>query len=91
MGRPPCGQIDELRWPERFERYQASGLGVLTSCMAEGVSRSSFYRWKTRLSGVDADASRPEDRPVRERVTPPTQISAEPVFVPVFAEESLRE
>ena len=83
MGRPPCGEIDELRWRERFERYQASGLGVLTFCTAEGVSRSSFYRWKARLSGVDAGASWPEDRPVRERVPSPTRISAESVFVPV--------
>ncbi len=83
MGRPPCGETDELRWRERFERYQTSGLGVLTFCTAEGVSRSSFYRWMARLSEVDAGASPPENRPKRERVPPPTRISAESVFVPV--------
>jgi hypothetical protein len=83
MGRPPCGEVDERRWRERFERYRASGLGVQTFCLAEGVSRSSFYRWKVRLSEVTASASRPEDRPKCERVPPPTRISAESVFVPV--------
>ena len=83
MGRPPCGEMDERRWRERFERYQASGLEVQTFCTAEGVSRSSFYRWKRRLSEVSANASRPEDRPGHERVPPPTRISAESVFVPL--------
>ncbi|MGD8501766.1 MAG: hypothetical protein PVJ86_14030 [Phycisphaerales bacterium] len=83
MGRPPCGEMDERRWRERFQRYQASGLGVQTFCMAEGVSRASFYRWKARLSEVGARVSRPEDRPKRERVPPPTRIPAESVFVPV--------
>jgi hypothetical protein len=83
MGRPPCGEVDERRWRERFERYQASDLEVQTFCTAEGVSRSSFYRWKRRLSEVSASASRPEDRPKRERMPAPTRISAESVFVPV--------
>jgi transposase-like protein len=83
MGRPPCGEVDERRWRERFERYQASGLGVQTFCLAEGVSRSSFYRWKRRLSEVGASASRPEGTPKRERMPAPTRISAESVFIPV--------
>lgn len=83
MGRPPCGEVDERRWRERFERYQATGLEVQTFCTSEGVSRSSFYRWKRRLSEVSASGSRPEDGPKRERVLPPTRISGESVFVPV--------
>jgi transposase-like protein len=83
MGRPPCGEVDERRWRERFERYRASGLGVQTFCLAEGVSRSSFYRWKRRLSEVRASAARPEGTPKRERMPAPTQNPAESVFVPV--------
>ena len=74
MDGPPCGEVDERRWRERFERYQASGLGLRTFCAAEGVSRASFYRWKARLSQVSASTSLSEDRPTRERVLPPTRI-----------------
>ena len=49
MGRPPSGLDEYLDWQERLESFQASGLGVEVLCLMEGVSLSTFYRWKERL------------------------------------------
>ncbi len=49
MGRPDSDLDDYLDWQERLESFQASGLEVDVFCLKEGVSRSTFYRWKDRL------------------------------------------
>ena len=49
MGRPPSGLDEYLDWQERLESFQASGLSVEVFCSKEGVSLSTFYRWKERL------------------------------------------
>ncbi len=49
MGRPPSDLDEYLDWQERLESYQASGLEVDVFCLQEGVSRSTFFRWKDRL------------------------------------------
>ena len=49
MGRPPSDADEYFDWQERLERFQSSGLDVEVFCLMEGVSRSSFYRWKERL------------------------------------------
>ena len=49
MGRPDSGLDDYLDWQERLESFAASGLELGVFCLKEGVSRSSFYRWKDRL------------------------------------------
>jgi hypothetical protein len=42
--------LDEyLDWQERLESFKASGLEIDVFCLKEGVSRSTFYRWKDRL------------------------------------------
>ncbi len=51
MGRPPCDLDEYLDWQERLESYQASGLEIDVFCLKEGISRSTFYRWKDRLRG----------------------------------------
>ena len=51
MGRPSCELDEYLDWQERLESYQASGLEIDVFCLQEGVSRSTFYRWKDRLRG----------------------------------------
>jgi hypothetical protein len=38
-----------LDWQERLESFQASDLEIDAFCLQEGVSRSTFYRWKDRL------------------------------------------
>jgi transposase-like protein len=83
MGRPPCGELDERRWRERFERFRASGLDVPTFCRAEGVSRSTFYRWRARLKGTGNGSVPPQGTPKPESVPAAKLIPAEPVFIPV--------
>ena len=51
MGRPPSDLDEYLDWQERLESFEASGLEVDVFCLKEGVSRSTFYRWKQRLTG----------------------------------------
>ena len=50
MGRPPDGLDEYLDWQERLERFESSGLDIDVFCLQEGVSRSTFYRWKERLN-----------------------------------------
>ena len=49
MGRPPSDLDDYREWQRRLERYQTSELNLDVFCLQEGVSRSTFYRWKRRL------------------------------------------
>ena len=49
MGRPHSDLDEYLDWQERLESFEASGIEVDVFCLKEGVSRSTFYRWKDRL------------------------------------------
>ena len=49
MGRPPDGLDEYLDWQERLKSFESSGLDIDVFCLQEGVSRSTFYRWKDRL------------------------------------------
>jgi hypothetical protein len=49
MGRPHSDLDEYLDWRERLESFKASGLEIDVFCLKEGVSRSTFYRWKDRL------------------------------------------
>jgi hypothetical protein len=40
---------DYREWARRLERYQAQEVNLDMFCLQEGVSRSTFYRWKRRL------------------------------------------
>ena len=62
MGRPPSDLDDYREWQRRLERYQTSELNLDVFCLQEGVSRSTFYRWKQRLCNgipqpLEADSS----------------------------------
>ncbi len=50
MGRPPSVVEDYREWERRLERYQADEAALDVFCLQEGVSRSTFYRWKRRLN-----------------------------------------
>jgi hypothetical protein len=39
-----------------MESFQASGLEIEAFCLQEGISRSTFYRWKERLKDGIPDA-----------------------------------
>jgi hypothetical protein len=67
MGRPASDLEDYREWQRRLERYQTSDVNLDVFCLQEGVSRSTFYRWKRRLcDGIpepcEADSSAPERR-----------------------------
>ncbi len=49
MARPPSDLDEYLDWQERLESFKASGMEIEVFCLKEGVSRSTFYRWKDRL------------------------------------------
>ena len=44
----------EKQWIEILKRFESSGLGSKEFCRREGVSPSSFQRWRSRLGSVDA-------------------------------------
>lgn len=83
MGRPP-GDLDEyLDWQERLASFESSGLDVEVFCLKEGVSRSTFYRWKARLKDGIPDSLLAEKK-ARERAE-----SAEgTAFVPITLKAS---
>lgn len=49
MGRPPSVVEDYREWQRLLERYQTHEVNLDVFCLQEGVSRSTFYRWKRRL------------------------------------------
>jgi transposase-like protein len=66
-----------LYWQESLQSRQASGLSIDDFCIAEGVSRSTFYRWAQRLREGVPDS-------VREEGEIPTLADlAEPKFLPI--------
>ncbi len=83
MSRPPSDLDDYLDWQERLESFRASGLEIDVFCLKEGVSRSTFYRWKDQLrNGIPE--SMIAEKEVRERAE-----SAEgTAFVPVSLKAS---
>ncbi len=82
MGRPPSELDEYLDWQERLESYKASGLEVGVFCLKEGVSRSTFYRWKDRLKdGI------PESMVVEKAAREKAE-SGEAAFVPISLKAS---
>jgi len=50
-GRPEAGIEEYREWERRLQRYEVSEESLELFCLREGVSRSTFYRWKQRLDG----------------------------------------
>ena len=83
MGRPPSDLDEYLDWQERLASFEASDLEIDVFCLKEGVSRSTFYRWKDRLRDGVPDALIAE-KEARERAE-----SAEgAAFVPISLKAS---
>ncbi|MHB1670422.1 IS66 family insertion sequence element accessory protein TnpA [Thiomonas sp.] len=57
--------LDEHSWRALFDRFAQAGLTVEEFCRREGVCRSSFRRWRTRLLGA------PRKGPAAAPKTPP--------------------
>jgi hypothetical protein len=83
MGRPSCDLDEYLDWQERLESFNASGLEIDVFCLKEGVSRSTFYRWKDRLrEGV------PESMTVEREARDRAESAEGTAFVPISLKAS---
>ena len=83
MGRPPSDLDEYLDWQERLESFKSSDLDIDVFCLQEGVSRSTFYRWKDRLKDGIPDSMLAE-KEARDRAE-----SAEgAAFVPITLKAS---
>ncbi len=82
MGRPASDVDDYLEWQRRLESFQSSDLDLGMFCLQEGVSRSTFYRWKDRLKDGIPEA-------IKSGETSGEQVeSSESVFLPVSLKAS---
>ncbi len=87
MGRPPSDLDEYLDWQERLESFKSSGLEVDVFCLKEGVSRSTFYRWKDRLQDgipepmVVEKASRDRAESAEGAAFVPISLKASPVEI----------
>jgi hypothetical protein len=58
--------LSERAWRELFKRFDGAALTVQAFCQREGLSRSSFHRWRCWLvpqaRSVAAAAYEPDDR-----------------------------
>ena len=67
--RPHLG---EKRWREVLGRFDGSGMSIHAFCEREGVSASSFHRWRLRLAMMPALPAAPEDEAVPTPTPTPT-------------------
>ena len=42
-------RLNERAWRDLFKRFDGAGLTVQAFCQREGLSRSSFHRWRSLL------------------------------------------
>ena len=42
-------RLNERAWRDLFKRFDGAGLTIEAFCQREGLSRSSFNRWRSRL------------------------------------------
>ncbi len=83
MGRPDSDLDDYLDWQERLESFQGSGLEIGVFCLKEGISRSTFYRWKDRLKeGI------PEPMVAEKKAHEKAESAEGAAFVPISVKAS---
>jgi hypothetical protein len=56
MGGQRRRRLDTRSWREVMLRFGGAGTTVSAFCAREGLSTSSFYRWRERLNAVGDDA-----------------------------------
>ena len=82
MGRPPSAVEEYREWQGRLARYQASEVNLDVFCLQEGVSRSTYYRWKGRLcDGIPESLE-------EDSAEPHAVGSKEPLFLPISLKTS---
>ena len=82
MGRRPSDLDDYLDWEQRLERFQASDFSIEVFCLKEGVSKTTFFRWRERLKdGIPKRML--EVKAAREKAEP-----GQAAFVPISLKAS---
>ena len=82
MGRPASVVEDYREWERRLERYQANEVNLDVFCLQEGVSRSTFFRWKRRLNQGIPEALQANS------VEPKQNGSTDSLFLPISLKKS---
>ena len=66
MEKTRRGRRTATAWRGVLARFAQSGMTVLAFCEREGISRESFYRWRSKL------AISPEQSPARKEARVPS-------------------
>ena len=69
MERNKRRRLNVQAWGEVLRRFDASGEAVNQFCEREGVSTSSFHRWRSRLTAAASAAAPVEHKTKREPAT----------------------
>lgn len=83
MGRPRSDLDDYLDWQSRLESFESSGLSIEVFCLQEGISRSTFHRWKDQLKDGIPD-SMVAEKEARDRA----EAAEGAAFVPITLKAS---
>lgn len=62
-------RLDAQAWREVLDRFDGSAMSVHAFCEREGVSASSFHRWRSRLATAPAVQPAPHDEAARAAST----------------------
>jgi hypothetical protein len=86
IGRPLPTLDDYLYWQQSLANRQTSGLSIDDFCIAEGISRSTFYRWAQRLregipESIQQEGVSPTPADLVEAKFLPISLTASPVEI----------
>lgn len=70
MGATRRRRLGAAQWRDLLGRFEPEGETVAAFCAREGVCAASFYRWRARLAGPAAGASRAGRKPGTSAVSP---------------------
>jgi len=62
----------QQRWLDHFQQCQKSGLSMVAYARSQGIQEKTFYYWRSRLLGQQAEQAPVKDITFHQvRVTPP--------------------
>ena len=85
-GRPLAGLEEYLEWERRLERFEVSDTDLELFCLQEGVSKSTFYRWRRRVeqgipSALESESASSEEGDPQESLFLPVSLTASRVEI----------
>ena len=86
QGRPEAGIEEYREWERRLKRYEVSETSLELFCLQEGVSRSTFYRWKRRLEegipeSLESDSAGSDESDSQESLFLPVSLTSSRVEI----------